>query len=196
MPNTNIMHEPLDVDHFSELLFQLNKGKNRLNFHVPIHFKANKKYLRSMVAVVVKLNSDLARGIFIPELLTTSPNERISKHDASMLFVFRMADSIELRSDSSSKYCPFVGVFKNYEILIPGWWKFHTFSYLVALCEHIVNIGRQKFSWSWNFIPAFNMTWNTIFARCVISDPVFSQRALTFQYESVTATFLCHCLYL
>lgn len=60
--------------------------------------------LRSIVAVVVKLNSDLARGIFIVELFTTSPNERISKHDASMLFVLRIADMTEPRSDSSSKY--------------------------------------------------------------------------------------------
>lgn len=57
-----------------------------------------------MVAVVVKLNSDLARGIFMVELLTTSPNERISKHDASIDFVFRIAEMIEPRSESSSRY--------------------------------------------------------------------------------------------
>lgn len=66
------------------------------------NFLANN--LRSIVAVVVKLNSDLARGIFIFELFTTSPNERISKQDASMLFVLRICDMTEPRSDSSSKY--------------------------------------------------------------------------------------------
>lgn len=59
--------------------------------------------LRSIVAVVVKLNSDLARGIFIFELFTTSPSERISKHDASILFVLRIADMTEPRSESSSR---------------------------------------------------------------------------------------------
>lgn len=59
--------------------------------------------LRSIVAVVVKLNSDLARGMFIFELLTTSPSERMSKHDASILFVLRIADITDPRSDSSSR---------------------------------------------------------------------------------------------
>lgn len=99
-----------------------------------------------MVAVVVKLNSDLARGIFILELLTTSPNERISKHDASMLLVFRIADNIELRSDSSSRYCPFFEEFKIVQALAVRWKKIDLFNYLIALCKHIVNVGRQKFS--------------------------------------------------
>lgn len=51
----------------------------------------------------VKLNSDLARGMHMA-VVARSPNERISKHEASTLWVLRNADVTEAFSSSSRSF--------------------------------------------------------------------------------------------
>lgn len=56
----------------------------------------------------------------------------------------------------------------------------------------IVDGGWQHLTWCSNFLPIFQMIINYLLASTVIGHPMFGNGALTFQNETITATFLSH----
>lgn len=106
----------------------------------------------------VKLNSDLARGMCMAELFMTSPNERMSKQDASILFVLRMADMTEPWSESSSLYCSCKTSNKLPESTsAPARFQCCVF-YHNIFGEEIFHVRRQEFTWRGHLIPVVQLT--------------------------------------
>lgn len=158
-----------------------------------------------------KLKSDLARGKeFCVNGIWDSCKLRISPKGASTLrdffkrfddesFAWESSESFRRSWNQSNKTKKYYIIYlisqiKNKREKQKISQKCFTYQSFIAHQQwvSIVDGGWQHLTWCSNFLPIFQMIINYLLASTVISHPMFGNGALTFQNETITATFLSH----